>query len=63
MRFSNKKIKRLAQRLKINFTTIPKKRGRKRKIKDKHIDFLCRWFEEDKNVGKPFKYAFNSLQS
>lgn len=41
---------------------VPLKRGRKRIITEKHIQFLKNWFQIDQNVGKPFKYAFNDLK-
>lgn len=31
------------------------KNGRKRKVKDHHIEFLKEWFAKVKNTGKTFK--------
>ena len=37
------------------------KRGRKSPITDEHIDFLKAWLDEERNKGKPFKWAFQAL--
>ena len=55
---STKKVNRLFQRIRKNGSLVPRKRGRCRKITKKMVDFLKKWFENDTNVGKSFKYAY-----
>lgn len=59
---TKKKTCKLARRLKVNFTVMPKTAVKKSKIWQKHIQFMEKWLDSEKNVGKSFKFAFAALK-
>ena len=51
------------QRIKRNNSTIiAKKKGKASLITDEHIQFLKEWFDLERNIGKPFKWAYKALR-
>ena len=56
LNITKRKYRRLKARITRNDSTTKMKiSGKTSVIKDSHIEFLMRWFDDEANVGKSFK--------